>query len=163
MPKDERAERPRNKPVRRNKPKKPEDTKVPAFDPTTGPALRGLRALGHGLDPVLSLGKDGLTDGVVDACKAVLLRHELVKVKVLREAPVDRKEVAVELATKTGATLVQVLGRTFLLYKRHPTKPKLRLPKASKPDAASGKSAGRAAPVSAAPAGDTSEPDLGED
>ena len=127
MPKDEHAERPRKKPVRRNKPKKPEDAKVPFFDPTTGASMRGLRALGHGIDPVLAIGKDGLTDGVVEACKAVLLRHELVKVKVLAEAPVDRKEVAEELAQKTSATLAQVLGRTFLLYKRHPTKPRVRI------------------------------------
>lgn len=127
MPKQERAERPRKKPVRRNKPKKPEDTRVPAFDPTTGPALRGLRALGHALDPVLVIGKDGLSDGVTEACKAALLRHELVKVKVLAEAPVDRKEVAAELAAMTASTLAQVLGRTFLLYKRHPTKPRVRV------------------------------------
>ena len=95
----------------------------------SGKAARHLRALGHELSPVVSIGKDGITDGVVDATKAALLRHELIKVRVQSEAPVDRKDAASELASKTSASLAQVLGRTFLLYKRHPKKPKIQLPR----------------------------------
>ena len=95
----------------------------------TGKAARYLRGLGHELSAVVIIGKEGLTDGVVDATKAALLIHELIKVKVQSEAPVDRKEVAAELATKSESALAQVLGRTFLLYKRHPKKPKIQLPK----------------------------------
>lgn len=124
---DEQDRRPRRKPVRRNKPKKPENTKVPNVDPGTSAAKRKLRGLGHDLDPVLAIGKDGLTEGVVAACERALLDHELIKVRVLPEAPVDRKEVAEELAKASSATLAQVLGRTFLLYKRHPKKPRLDL------------------------------------
>lgn len=97
--------------------------------PLSGKAVRHLRALGHDLAPVVQIGKEGLTDSVVAATNAALLRHELVKLKVQPEAPVDRKEVAAELAGLTGAALAQVLGRTFLLYKRHPKKPKIVLPK----------------------------------
>ena len=92
-------------------------------------ATRHLRALGHDLAPVVSIGKDGITDGVVDATRAALLTHELVKVRVQSEAPLDRKDAASELADKTSSTLAQVLGRTFLLYKRHPKKPKIELPR----------------------------------
>ena len=49
------------------------------------------------------------------------------------EAPVDRKEAAEALAAATGAVLAQVLGRTFLLYKRHPKTPKIQLPKPGAP------------------------------
>ncbi len=94
----------------------------------SGKASRHLRALGHDLSPVVSIGKDGITDGLVEATRAALLTHELVKIKVQSEAPVDRKEVASELASKTSSSLAQVLGRTFLLYKRHPKKPKIMLP-----------------------------------
>ena len=95
----------------------------------SGKAARHLRGLGHALSPVVSIGKDGITDGVVDAAKAALLKHELIKVRVQGEAPVDRKEAASELANRTSSALAQVLGRTFLLYKRHPKKPKIQLPK----------------------------------
>ncbi len=98
--------------------------------PLEGSAARHLRALGHDLAPVVAIGKDGLTDGIVDAAKAALLTHELIKVKVHPEAPLDRREAATELAARTDSALAQVLGRTFLLYKRHPKKPKIVLPRA---------------------------------
>jgi glucan phosphorylase len=40
-----------------------------------------------------------------------------------------RKEAGPDLANRTGATLAQVLGRTLLLYKRHPSKPKIEIPR----------------------------------
>jgi RNA-binding protein len=99
-------------------------------DELTSKAARHLRALGHELSPVVFVGKEGVTEGLVAAANAALLTHELVKVKVQSEAPLDRKEAAAELAAKTESALAQVVGRTFLLYKRHPKKPKIRLPTA---------------------------------
>lgn len=95
----------------------------------TGKAARYLRGLGHHLEPVVHIGKEGLTDGVVDATRDALFTHELVKVKLLAEAPVDRKAVGEELAERAGAALAQTLGRTLLLYKRHPHKPTIVLPR----------------------------------
>ena len=95
-----------------------------------GVALRHLRALGHDLVPVVMIGKDGVTEGLVAAARAALLTHELIKVKVQQEAPVDRHAAAAAVAEATDAVLAQVLGRTFLLYKRHPKKPKIVLPRA---------------------------------
>ncbi|HVH44418.1 MAG TPA: YhbY family RNA-binding protein [Labilithrix sp.] len=95
----------------------------------SGRATRYLRGLGHHLDPIVQIGKDGITDGVVEATRVALLAHELVKVKVLAESPVDRKDAGEELAQRAGAALAQTLGRTLLLYKRHPHKPKITLPR----------------------------------
>src|SRR5580698_7818765 len=97
----------------------------------SGAALRKLRALGHALDPVVAIGKEGLTDALVAAADAAIATHELVKVKIRREAPVDRHEAGIELAARTGSVLAQVIGRTLLLYRRHPKKPKIVLPVAS--------------------------------
>ena len=94
----------------------------------TGRAARHLRALGHELAPVVHVGKEGITDALVAATSAALLTHELIKVRIQSEAPVDRKQAAAELAERTGSGLAQVLGRTFLLYKRHPKKPRIVLP-----------------------------------
>jgi RNA-binding protein len=99
----------------------------------SGASLRHLRALGHALEPVVMIGKEGITESLVRAANAALLTHELIKVKVQSEAPVERKEAAAALADASEAVLAQVLGRTFLLYKRHPKKPKIKLPKASPP------------------------------
>lgn len=95
----------------------------------SGKAIRHLRSLGHHVAPTVQIGKDGITDAVVTAIKAALLAHELVKVKVGTEAPVERKGAGEELAERTGSALAQTLGRTVLLYKRHPHKPRIVLPR----------------------------------
>lgn len=95
----------------------------------TGAQIRHLKGLGHHLDPVVQIGKEGITDRLVAATKEALLAHELVKVKLLGEAPVDRKLAGPELAKLTAASFVQVLGRTLLLFKRHPNKPKIEFPR----------------------------------
>jgi RNA-binding protein len=95
----------------------------------TGGQARYLRGLGHHLDPIVQIGKEGITDGVVTALKAALLAHELVKVRIQAEAPIGRKEAGAELAKLANCSLAQVLGRTVLLYKRHPNKPTIVLPR----------------------------------
>jgi RNA-binding protein len=94
----------------------------------SGKAVRHLRGLGHALDPLVSVGKNGITDALVAQTARALLQHELVKVRVQGEAPVDRKEAGPLLAAATRSSLAQVLGRTFLLYKAHPEKPRIVLP-----------------------------------
>ena len=95
---------------------------------TTGKIRRFLHGLAHDRDALVQVGKDGVTDGLVAALDAALTAHELVKVKMMREAPVDRHEAAAEAADKTSSVLCGVVGRTFVLYRRHPKKPKIRLP-----------------------------------
>jgi RNA-binding protein len=106
-----------------------QNSMVATKKPLSSAAIRHLRGIGHALDPVIAIGKAGITAAFVAETKRALLKHELVKVRVQSEAPVDRKEAAAEVATETGAELVQVLGRTFLLYRRNPEKPKITIPK----------------------------------
>jgi RNA-binding protein len=96
----------------------------------SGKANRYLRSLGHPLKPVVQIGKEGVSDGLIAATAQTLLDHELIKVRVLGEAPDDRHESFQQLAKKTGSELVQVIGRTGLFYRRHPEKPRIQLPRA---------------------------------
>jgi len=107
----------------------------PAPAPATlhGAAVRHLRALGHDLKPTVMIGKEGVTEALIAAADAALLTHELIKVKILSEAPVERQEAAEALAAGTRAVVAQVLGRTVLLYRRHPKKPKIELPRRIEP------------------------------
>ena len=93
----------------------------------TGKQIRYLRGLGHHLDPVVMLGKAGLTESIVTSTSQALDTHELIKVKVQDGCELDRKEAAAQLAKVVQAQLVQVLGRTFLLY-RQTEEPKIALP-----------------------------------
>jgi RNA-binding protein len=97
----------------------------------TGKQARHLRSLGHHLTPLVQLGKQGLTDGARDAVNAALTTHELVKVRVGTECPDDAKALAARLGPELKAEVAQRLGRTILLYRRHPKKPKIELPEAT--------------------------------
>lgn len=105
---------------------KEDDLTVPGL---TGKARRHLRALGHHLQPVVQVGKHGVTESVVASVAAALLQHELVKVKRGSECKVARKDVAAQIASSLSAAVAQELGNTILFYKRHPKKPVIVLPK----------------------------------
>lgn len=83
-----------------------------------------LRAAGHHLSPVVQVGKEGVTAAVLRQLDEALATHELVKVKIGTESPEDRFEAADRLGEETGAQLAQILGRTILVYRRHPEKPR---------------------------------------
>lgn len=95
----------------------------------TGKQKRFLRALGHSLKPVVTVGKSDISDAVIRTTNEELESHELIKVKILESCLMDRHEVADQLCEACGAELAQVLGRTLLLY-RAAKEPKLELPKA---------------------------------
>jgi RNA-binding protein len=82
-----------------------------------------LRALAHHLEPIVRVGHAGVTAGVVDATARALHDHELIKVRLYE--PEDKKQMAGELASRTGATLCGLLGHTVILYKRHPKRPRI--------------------------------------
>ena len=101
----------------------PTNPKKQMLMPST-PLRKTLRAAGHHLSPVVQVGKEGLSEAVGRALDEQLLAHELVKVKVGTESPEDRFEVAGRIGEAAGAQVVQVLGRTVLVYRRHPEKPR---------------------------------------
>ena len=90
----------------------------------SSPLRKALRAAGHHLSPVVQVGKEGVTPAVVEQLAGALAAHELVKVKVGTESPEDRFEAAARLGVDAGAQIAQILGRTMLVYRRHPEKPR---------------------------------------
>jgi RNA-binding protein len=94
----------------------------------TGKQARHLRALGHHLEPVVQFGKQGLSDGAKQAVDVALTTHELVKLRVGTECPETVKAIAERLGPELSAEVAQLLGKTILLYRRHPKEPKIQLP-----------------------------------
>ena len=97
----------------------------------TSRQIRYLRGLGHHLKPVAMVGREGFSGSLVTSTDQVLLAHELIKVKVQDSCPLERGEALSGLAGLTGATLVQVLGKTALLYRENPDRDvekKIKLP-----------------------------------
>ncbi|MES1209845.1 MAG: YhbY family RNA-binding protein [Pseudomonadota bacterium] len=83
-----------------------------------------LRGHGHAMSPIVQVGKLGVTDAFIKQVNQALADHELIKVKVGGECPLDRHAVAERLDGEPGVDVVQLVGRVILLYKRHPQKPR---------------------------------------
>jgi len=94
----------------------------------TGKQKRALRAMAHHLNPVVLVGNGGLSESVVEKVDTELGHHELIKVKVSPDAPVNAKETAEDLHEHTHAHVVQVIGRVVILYKARKKKPTIKLP-----------------------------------
>ena len=94
----------------------------------TGKQKRYLRAMGNEMDPILQVGKGGITETVVTQTNEALEARELIKCRVLQNCSEEPKSVADELAERGQADLVQVIGRNFLLYRPSKNKPVIVLP-----------------------------------
>lgn len=88
-----------------------------------------LKSLAHSLKPILHIGKEGVTHAVLASITDAFHNRELVKVKVLESAPAEARELAETLGDIENVHVVQVIGRTIVLYRRHPEKPEITLPR----------------------------------
>ena len=88
-----------------------------------------LRAMGMELDPVVMVGKEGLTPTVVIAAREAIKKRELIKVRVQQNCLEEPENVITMLTERADADLVQIIGRNGILYKKNFDKPKIELPK----------------------------------
>jgi len=84
----------------------------------TNPQIRKLKGLAQRMDPTLKVGKQGLSEPFLKSLDEELTRHELVKVK-FSEFKDQKKELAPQLAQKTGSHLVTLLGNVAVLFRRN--------------------------------------------
>ena len=79
-----------------------------------------LKSLAHSLKPVVLLGANGLTEGVMAEIELALNHHELIKVKVPEEDRELREQIYTTILAHTHAYRVQVVGKILTLYKPSP-------------------------------------------
>ncbi len=77
-----------------------------------------LRGLANPLTNMFQVGKDGISSNQITAVSLALDSHELLKVGVLKNCDQEIREVAFDLASATNAEIVQVIGRTIILYRK---------------------------------------------
>jgi RNA-binding protein len=98
--------------------------------PLTPKQRAHLRSLAHHLKAIHQIGKEGITDAGLSAITDAFSTRELVKVKVQEAAPISAREAAGSLTERLpGVEHVQTIGRTVVLYRRHPEKPAIQLPR----------------------------------
>jgi RNA-binding protein len=83
----------------------------------TNAQIRDLKARGQLLKPMLKVGKEGLTPQFIAALDDALKHTELLKVK-FADLKEQKKELAPQLAEKTGSQLVMRVGNVVVLYRQ---------------------------------------------
>ncbi|MGN0552793.1 MAG: YhbY family RNA-binding protein [Oscillospiraceae bacterium] len=86
-----------------------------------------LKSIASTEDTILQVGKNGIVDTLVTQVSDALKAREIIKMKVLEGAMLSPAEAAAELAEKTKSEVVQVIGNKFVLFKRNPQNPKIKL------------------------------------
>ena len=76
------------------------------------------RAQANGLDVTLIIGKEGITQSVIDSANLLLEARELVKGKVLETSGYTAREACDEICEATGADGVQCVGYKFVIYRK---------------------------------------------
>jgi len=89
------------------------------LEPLTNPQIRKFKAAAQLLEPMLKVGKAGLSDGFIRTVSDALDRHELVKIK-FAEFKEQKKELSPLLAEKTGSHLVMRVGNVMVLHRPKP-------------------------------------------
>ncbi len=86
----------------------------------TGAERRALRAEGQLLVDRIQVGHHGASDTVVKELDGLLTREQLVKVRAAETDRRVRKALFEQLATATGAALINTVGRTAVLFRPAP-------------------------------------------
>lgn len=86
--------------------------------PFSNPQIRKLKALAQRLEPILHVGKGGVTDSFLKGTDEALERHELIKIKFAAFKE-ERHELAALIAEKTSSFLVAQVGHVAVLYRAH--------------------------------------------
>lgn len=77
-----------------------------------------LRAQANGLDVTLIVGKEGITDNLIESANTLLEARELIKGRVLETACLTAREASDLICEVTGAEGVQCVGSKFILYRK---------------------------------------------
>ena len=77
-----------------------------------------LRSKAKTLETILRIGKNGLTDNIFKELKRLLKKRKLIKIKLLKTALENKKELIDEIIEKTNSELIEAVGNVVILYRK---------------------------------------------
>ena len=86
-----------------------------------------LRAMAKEYQPIIYIGKEGVTEALIQDADAALEARELVKGSIGRNAEVDLRTAVAELCQALQAEPVQVIGRKFVIFRPSKKNPSIQL------------------------------------
>ncbi|WP_353894320.1 ribosome assembly RNA-binding protein YhbY [Proteinivorax hydrogeniformans] len=94
----------------------------------TGKQKGFLRSKANTIDPILQIGKNEISENLIEQINDALEARELIKVKVLKNCLSDKKDIAEQISKATDSHIVQILGSIITLYKESKEKKQIELP-----------------------------------
>lgn len=86
-----------------------------------------LKKLAHSIDPIVRIGKDGITENLIKSIDEAIDSRELIKVKILQNCEIDKKEIYARFIEMRNFEVVDIIGRIIILFKENKEKPKISL------------------------------------
>ena len=78
-----------------------------------------LRSQAHHLEPIVLIGKHGITDGTIESINRVLEARELIKIK-FREFKDEKLSISKKITELTNSEVVGVIGHTVIIFRQNP-------------------------------------------
>ena len=88
---------------------------------------RDLKALASTLTIRYQIGKNEISQTLIDMLDKALTAHELIKIDVMKGCSLPVMGIAVDISSKLNAELVHVMGRVIILFRRNKENPKIKL------------------------------------
>ncbi|GKT12218.1 MAG: RNA-binding protein [Thiomicrorhabdus sp.] len=78
-----------------------------------------LRGIAHGLNPMIMIGANGVTESLMAELESTLEHHEILKIKIATADRDERKEIIQHIVAETNALLVQTIGKICVIYRQN--------------------------------------------
>lgn len=86
-----------------------------------------LRKKAHDIDALVRIGKEGVTDNLIQSILDAIESRELIKVKILQNCEEEKMEIMEQLSQCKEFEVVGIIGRTIILFKENKDKPVISL------------------------------------
>ena len=90
--------------------------------------LKHLKAMSHGLKPVVIVGNAGITEAVLTEIDSRIEHHELIKVRLNASDRESRKSMTDKICDSVHAALINSIGHIAVFY-RPAAEPVIQLPR----------------------------------
>ena len=88
---------------------------------------RELKSLASTLKTRYQIGKNEISDSLIDMLDKALTAHELIKIDVMKGCSLPIMEVGIDISNRLNAELVEVMGRVIVLFRRNKENPKIKI------------------------------------
>jgi len=106
----------------------PQFTKEVDIQMLTGKQRSYLKGLANGIESIMQIGKNGITETVLKQIDDALEARELIKITILNNSLLEARDTANEVAEAVGAEFVQTIGNKFIIYRESKEK-KINIPR----------------------------------